>query len=55
MIAPKSPEAMAAAIKTLMDNPELRERLRKGALKLAQEWFSWESATERIIGAFSPA
>lgn len=55
LCAPKSPEAMAAAIKTVMDNPDLRARLHKGALKLAQERFSWESATELTMGAFSQA
>ena len=55
LCAPKSPEAMAAAIKTVMDNPDLRARLRKGSLKLAEERFSWESAIERTIGTFSQA
>jgi glycosyltransferase involved in cell wall biosynthesis len=46
---PKSPQAMAESITLLMDNPDLRQRLALGALKLAQEWFSWESATERTM------
>jgi len=50
---PKSPEAMASAMKTLMDSPDLRHRLRMGSLQLAEEWFSWQRATERMIGAFS--
>jgi glycosyltransferase involved in cell wall biosynthesis len=55
LCAPRSPEAMAAAIKMVMDDPELRARLRKGTLKLAQERFSWESATELTVEAFSRA
>jgi glycosyltransferase involved in cell wall biosynthesis len=46
---PKSSRAIAAAIKTLMDEPDLRQHLRLGALKLAQEYFSWETAVERTI------
>ena len=52
---PKSPEAIAAAIMGLMDQPDLRQRLRMGALKLSQEWFSWESAISRTIQALSNA
>jgi glycosyltransferase involved in cell wall biosynthesis len=50
---PQNPEAMAAAIETLMDSPDLRRRLRIGALELAREWFSWESAIERTIATLS--
>lgn len=46
---------MAAVIATLMERPDLRERLRAGALELAHEWFSWETATERILTTFSGA
>jgi polysaccharide biosynthesis protein PslF len=49
---PKNPEAIAAAIETLIDNPNLRRDLRQGALELAQEWFSWESAIDRTIATF---
>lgn len=52
---PRNPAAMAVAIETLMDKPELRQRLRRGALKLAQEWFSWERAVERTIATFRGA
>ncbi len=52
---PKSPEAIAAAIKALMDKPDLRQRLRMGALRLSQEWFSWDSATDRTIATLSTA
>lgn len=49
---PKNSEAIAAAIETLIDNPHLRQRLRLGALQLAQEWFSWESAVDRTMATF---
>jgi polysaccharide biosynthesis protein PslF len=50
---PKSPEALAEAITLLMDSPSLRQQLRTGALKLAQEWFSWESAIERTMATLA--
>jgi len=52
---PKSPDAIAAAIMGLMDKPDLRQRLRIGAQKLSQEWFSWETAVNRTIQALSKA
>jgi glycosyltransferase involved in cell wall biosynthesis len=50
---PKSAKAIADAIKTLMDEPDLRKRLSKGVLKLVRECYSWESAVERTIATFS--
>lgn len=50
---PKNPEAMAAAIETVMENPALQRRLRAEALELAREWFSWDRAIERTIATFS--
>lgn len=49
---PKDPESLADAIKSLMDNPELRRVLARGARQLAAEWFSWEKAIDRTIRSF---
>jgi glycosyltransferase involved in cell wall biosynthesis len=49
---PKDPDSMASAIKLLMDAPDLRARLRAGALRLARDWFSWERATDRTLATF---
>ncbi|MDN5940435.1 MAG: glycosyltransferase family 4 protein [Nitrospira sp.] len=46
---PKDPPVLAQAMLLVMENPELRARLRIGALKLASEWFSWERAADRTI------
>jgi len=46
---PNDPNVLAESMLRVMESPELRERLRKGALKLASEWFSWESAADRTI------
>jgi polysaccharide biosynthesis protein PslF len=50
---PKNPEAMTLAMATLIDNPEIRQDLRLGALELAREWYSWDTATERTIATIS--
>jgi glycosyltransferase involved in cell wall biosynthesis len=49
---PKDPAAVVAAVEALLDSPELRERLRRGALGLAREWFSWDRLLERTLEAF---
>ena len=49
---PKDSASLAAAIEQLIKSPELRQRLRVGALELELQWFSWESATIRTIEAF---
>jgi glycosyltransferase involved in cell wall biosynthesis len=49
---PKDPKALAAAIDSLISRPELRQRLRTGALELAHEWLSWDKAVKRTIAAF---
>ncbi|MGH7774564.1 MAG: glycosyltransferase family 4 protein [Candidatus Binatia bacterium] len=51
---PRDPNSLALAIESLISNPELRQRLRLGALQLAQECFSWDKAVERTCQALSP-
>jgi polysaccharide biosynthesis protein PslF len=51
---PRDPQALAAAIQTLMDQAELRARLRSGALKLADDWLSWDRAVERTLATLNP-
>jgi glycosyltransferase involved in cell wall biosynthesis len=46
---PNDPAALAGAIDSLITTPELRERLSRGAIQLAQDWFSWESALDRTV------
>jgi glycosyltransferase involved in cell wall biosynthesis len=48
---PKDPERMSAAIEALVDDPALRERLSAGSRRLAEEWFSWPRAIDRILKA----
>ena len=51
---PRDADALAAAIETLMDGPELRERLTTGVSAMRDEWFSWERAATRIIETLIP-
>jgi len=50
---PRDPEALAAAIQTVTDRAELRGHLGSGALKLADEWFSWDRAVERTLATLN--
>jgi glycosyltransferase involved in cell wall biosynthesis len=50
---PNDHRALALAIETVIDQPELRAQLGQGALELARQWFSWETATSRMIAALT--
>ena len=51
---PKDHRSLTNLLLDVMDRADLRERLCLGALKLADEWFSWEKATERTLTALRP-
>lgn len=46
---PNDCQAVANLLLEVMDSPDLREHLRLGAQKLADEWFSWNTATEKTL------
>jgi glycosyltransferase involved in cell wall biosynthesis len=50
---PREPESLAAAIETLMDEPQLRQQLSEGALDLSRRWFSWDVALQRTLQLFA--
>jgi glycosyltransferase involved in cell wall biosynthesis len=52
---PRSPDALARCIETLVEDDALRSRLATGSLRLAKEWYDWESALDRTISLFHPA
>lgn len=52
LCSPKDPEDLALAISSIMENPKLIQDLRNGACQLAKDWFSWDKAVARTIGAF---
>jgi len=50
---PQDSAAIANAVESLMNNPALGKKLRSGALRLASEYFSWNSAVDHTIEALS--
>lgn len=51
---PRDPHAVASLLLEVMDRADLRQRLQAGALKLADEWFSWDTAMEKTLAALRP-
>jgi glycosyltransferase involved in cell wall biosynthesis len=54
LFPPGSSTALAAAIRTVMEDTPLRNRLRAGIEQLTAEWFSWDRAVEETIATCSP-
>lgn len=52
---PRDPEMLADAIQLILDDINLRERLRLGALDLAQDWYRWETTTQRLEAVLESA
>lgn len=53
---PKDPQLMADAMEKVISDPDLARRLKKGALEMAEEWFSWKKAVDRTLRVLeSPA
>lgn len=50
---PENPMALASAVDSLMENCQLRHVLRVGAIKLAEEYFSWDKAVNQTIVALN--
>lgn len=46
---PKSPDALAQAIATVIDDESMSRRLRQGSLRLAEEWYSWPAAVDKTL------
>jgi polysaccharide biosynthesis protein PslF len=53
LCAPEDPNALASAIASVIDNPVLRQRLQRGALELAEEYFCWNKALDHTVQALS--
>jgi glycosyltransferase involved in cell wall biosynthesis len=52
---PRDPESLAHAVRRVMDERELDATLRKGAHRLASEWFSWAGAVRRLSEVIAQA
>lgn len=49
LCAPKSPDALATAIGAVIDDEAAGRRLREGSLRLAEEWYSWQTAMDKTL------
>jgi polysaccharide biosynthesis protein PslF len=49
---PREPEALAAAIESVVDDETLRVRLSRGALQLARQRLTWDKAMEQTLELF---
>lgn len=54
LVPPEDPEALAAALRRLADDPGLRERLARTALTQAQAEHTWEIRARRVLTRFAP-
>lgn len=54
LVPPRDRAALEDAMRTLYADEALRRRLGKGALELADEYFSWDRATDRIVEMLRP-
>ncbi len=52
LIPPNDPEALRSALRSLMDDPELRSRLGKAGQKFAETELSWTSIAEKHLGFY---
>ncbi|MFC5678131.1 glycosyltransferase family 4 protein [Aeromicrobium endophyticum] len=55
LVEPGDPEALAAAIRTLMDAPDERARLGAAGRRRALERYSWTAVAEATVAAYSEA
>ena len=49
---PREPEALAAAIESVLDDESLRVRLSRGALQLARRRLTWDKVMEQTLAVF---
>ncbi|MBA2486312.1 MAG: glycosyltransferase family 4 protein [Nitrospira sp.] len=52
---PKDPQEVSNLLLEVMNRTDLRERLRVGALKFADEWFSWDAAMKKTLAVLRPS
>ena len=50
---PRDTDALTNAMRRVIESPDLRAHLHKGALDLADEWFSWAGVLQKTLAALS--
>ena len=55
LVPPREPERLRAALRTLIDDPELRQRLGFAARKRAKMLFGWKGVTASLVTAYEQA
>lgn len=55
LCSPRDSDSLAQAVRRVMDEPDLDATLRRGAHRLASEWFSWDGAVRRLSEAIAQA
>ena len=55
LVPPGNPDALRAALETLLSDAALRRRLGEAARRTARERLSWERATNRTLDVYSAA
>nr|WP_217361621.1 glycosyltransferase family 4 protein [Aeromicrobium stalagmiti] len=55
LVEPGDPEALASAIRDLLDSPETRERLGSAGRRRALDRYSWTSVAEATVAAYTEA
>jgi glycosyltransferase involved in cell wall biosynthesis len=52
LVSPADPGALAAAIKSLLDNPDRASALGNAGYKRVQNYFTWENAAQKTVAAY---
>jgi glycosyltransferase involved in cell wall biosynthesis len=52
LVAPGDPEALAGALRALLENPQERRRLEQAALDAARGAYSWDAAAESTLALY---
>jgi glycosyltransferase involved in cell wall biosynthesis len=52
LVPPRDPEALAAAIRELLEDPEQRAEMGRKGRQRVEELFSWEKVAERTVSVY---
>jgi len=53
LVPPKNPQALAGAIKTLIDDPELRQKIGAAGVERVNRLFTWEKSAKATIDVYN--